>query len=68
MLSLEKIKKYIPNDIINTINLLSKEGNKEILTNWLKDCKIEIEFRHEQKISINFLYYEKAYLEYILSY
>jgi len=67
MINTDKIIKNVPKEIINTINLLAKEGNIIKLTEWLNQCKKEIEFRTEQKIEMNWLYYEKYYLEMILA-
>jgi len=66
MINTDKIKN-LPEQIINTINLLAKENNITQLKQWLSDCKQEIEFRQEQKIDMNYLYYEKYYLEMILA-
>jgi len=67
MINTDKILKNVPEPIISTINLLVKEGNISQLEKWLNQCKKEIEFRTEQKMDINWLYYEKYYLEMILS-
>jgi len=66
MINTDKIKN-LPEQIINTINTLVKENNITQLENWLSECKKEIELRHEQKIEMNYLYYEKYYLEMILA-
>jgi len=67
MINTDKIISIVPKEIINTINQLTKEGNISQLEKWLSQCKQEIEFRHEQKIEMNWLYYEKYYLEMVLN-
>ncbi|MFA7157528.1 MAG: hypothetical protein WC123_07590 [Bacilli bacterium] len=66
MINTDKIIKNVPEPIIEIINLLAKGNNRTKLTEWLEQCKQEIEFRTEQKIDMNWLYYEKYYLEMIL--
>ena len=67
MINTDKILANVPEQIITTINQLAKENNRPQLTQWLSDCKKEIELRQEQKIDVNWLHYEKYYLEMILS-
>ena len=64
---MDKILARVPKTIIDTINTLAKENNRPQLEKWLKECKQEIEFRHEQKLEMNWLYYEMYYLETILN-
>lgn len=67
MINMDKLTKYIPEQIINTINLLAKENNRPQLEKWLNECKQEIDFRQANKIDLSWLYYEKYYLEMILN-
>lgn len=67
MINTDKILKYVPEQIINTINQLTNQGKITELQNWLTQCKQEIELRQEQKIEMNWLHYEKYYLEMILA-
>ena len=66
MYTLDKIKQNVPSQIINTINECVNLQEKEILENWLKDCKQEITRRQEAKENTYPLFYEKAYLEMML--
>ncbi|HBY20605.1 MAG TPA: hypothetical protein DEG71_06300 [Clostridiales bacterium] len=66
MANLDKIKNNVPNEILDTINLLAKEEDRTTLEKWLSDCKKEIIFRDNQKINTYSLNLEKQYLEYIL--
>jgi len=61
MISYEKIIKYVPVQIINTINECVKLQEVKILENWLKDCKTEIQRREQEKENTFPLFYEKAY-------
>jgi len=67
MINMDKILKIVPEQIINTINQLVKDNNRPQLEKWLTECKQEINFRQENKMEINWLYYELYYLETILN-
>jgi len=64
MINLDKIINNVQPQIIETINTLAKEGNKEQLEIWLKECQQEIEFRNYNCYELQL---EKEYLKYILS-
>ena len=66
-MTLDKIKHYVPSQIIDTINQCVVLHEKSILEKWLTDCKQEIHRREEAKESTFPLYYEKAYLEMVLN-
>ena len=66
MVNIDKIKKHVDSDILDIINLLNLENDRETLEIWLKDCKKEIIFRNEQKMNTYSLNLEKQYLECIL--
>jgi len=66
-MTIDKIKHYVPEQIIATINECVKLQEVEVLKKWLTDCTQEIEFRQSQKIDTFPLYYEKTYLEMVLS-
>jgi len=61
---MDKIINNVKPQIIETINTLAKEGNKEQLEIWLKECQQEIEFRNHNCYELQL---EKEYLKYILS-
>lgn len=63
MLTVDKIKNYVPEQIINTINECVNLQDIDTLRKWLIDCKQEIQRREANKEDISFLFYEKAYLE-----
>ena len=64
MINMDKIINNVKPQIIETINTLAKEGNKEQLEIWLKECQQEIEFRNHNCYELQL---EKEYLKYILS-
>lgn len=65
-MTIDKIKHYVPKQIIETINQCVALQEKAILEKWLADCKHEISRREESKESAFPLHYEKAYLEIVL--
>lgn len=67
MINMDKILARVPKQVIDTINTLAKENDRTQLEKWLKECKQEIEFRHEQNLDMNWVYYEMYYLETILN-
>ena len=67
MISYEKIINNAPEKIIEFINLCVSLNEIEALKKWLKECNVEIQRREEAKENTFPLYYEKAYLELILS-
>jgi len=62
-MTIDKIKHYVPKQIIDTINQCVTLQEKSILKKWLLDCTQEISRREEAKESTFPLHYEKAYLE-----
>ena len=66
MISIEKILKVVDKNIIETINRLVKDENKEQLNKWLKECKQEIQRRESEKQNCYNLYAEMYYLESVI--
>jgi len=66
MVNIDKIKKHVDSNILDTINLLNLENDRETLEIWLEDCKKEIMFRDGQKMNTYSLNLKKQYLECIL--
>jgi len=66
-MTLDKIKLYVHEHVIGTIDNCVEFKDIETLERWLVDCKREIQRREEAKENTFPLYYEKAYLEMVLN-
>jgi hypothetical protein len=66
MNSIDKIKYHVPSEVINAIDQATRNGRKKVLEKWLDDCNQEIELRKSLNKNTHPLFYEKAYLEYVL--
>ena len=66
-MTIDKIKHHVNPSVIEVINECVQLGEIDALRNWLEDCKAEINRRETQKENTYPLYFEKAYLEMVLS-